>query len=95
MTFGMAPWHIIVHDRSKDALVSQSPMVVFKSCNMLQALGVTYSRIGLPSSDVKARPRERPTAPLHGTMHINGSMQPSMLMFFASMSRMHSKRYCS
>ena len=54
MTFGMAPWHLVdATDHSKDALVSQSPIVVFKSCNMLQALGVVYSRTVLPSSDVK------------------------------------------
>ena len=53
MTFGMAPWHLIDStDRSKDALVSQSPIVAFKSCNMLQALGIVYSRIVLPSTDV-------------------------------------------
>ena len=40
MTFGMAPWHLVEEtEHAKDALVSQSPIVVFKSCNMLHALG--------------------------------------------------------
>ena len=47
MTFGMAPWHLVDStEHAQDALVSQSPIVVFKSCNMLQAfgIGIVYSR---------------------------------------------------
>ena len=45
MTFGMAPWHLVDEtDRYKEALVSQSPIAVFKSCNMLQALGIVHSK---------------------------------------------------
>ena len=54
MTFGMAPWHLVdERERHKEALVSQSPITAFKSCNMLQALGIVYSKIVLPSSDSK------------------------------------------
>ena len=64
MTFGMAPWHIVdATDRSKDALVSQSPIVSFKSCNMLQALGIAYSKIVLPSSDSKGESKGRTYCP--------------------------------
>ena len=63
MTFGMAPWHIIeATERSKDALVSQSPIVVFKSCNM-QALGIAYSRIVLPSTDSKGETKGKTYCP--------------------------------
>ena len=64
MTFGMAPWHLVDStDRSKDALVSQSPIVVFKSCNMLQALGIVYSRVVLPSSDTKGETKGKTYCP--------------------------------
>ena len=55
--FGMVPWHIVdATERSKDALVSQSPInVAFKSCNMIQALGIAtaHGKIVLPSFDSK------------------------------------------
>ena len=61
----MGPWHLVDStDRSKDALVSQSPIVVFKSCNMLQALGIVYSRIVLPSSDVKGETKSKTYCPM-------------------------------
>ena len=64
MTFGMAPWHLVdATEHAKDALVSQSPIVVFKSCNMLQALGIIYSRVILPSSDVKGEKKEKTYCP--------------------------------
>ena len=60
----MAPWHITeATERSKDALVSQSPIVVFKSCNMLQALGIVYSRIVLPSTDSKGETKGKTYCP--------------------------------
>ena len=46
-------------DRFKEALVSQSPIAVFKSCNMLQALGIVYSKIVLPSGDSKGESKNR------------------------------------
>ena len=56
MTFGMAPWHLVDEtDRHKEALVSQSPIAVFKACNMLQALGIVHSKIVVPNSDSKGR----------------------------------------
>ena len=42
-------------ERSKEALVSQSPITAFKACNMLQALGIVYSKIVLPSTDSKGK----------------------------------------
>ena len=64
MTFGMAPWHLVEEtEHAKDALVSQSPIVVFKSCNMLQALGIIHSRIILPSSDSKGEKKEKTYCP--------------------------------
>ena len=54
MTLGMAPWHLVDEtDRYREALVSQSPIAAFKSCNMLQALGIVYSKIVLPNRDSK------------------------------------------
>ena len=56
--------HIDSTERSKDALVSQSPIVVFKSCNyMLQALGIVKSRIVLPSSDSKGETKGKTYCP--------------------------------
>ena len=64
MTFRMAPWHLVDStEHSKDALVSQSPIVVFKSCNMLQALGIVYSRIVLPNSDVRGETKGKTYCP--------------------------------
>ena len=45
--------------RSKEALVSQSPITAFKACNMLQAL----SKIVLPSTDPKGESKERTYCP--------------------------------
>ena len=64
MTFGMAPWHLVQEtDRHKEALVSQSPIAAFKACNMLQALGIVYSKIVLPSSDSKGESKGRTYCP--------------------------------
>ena len=54
MTFGMPPWHLddevnADKQKSKEALQSQSPIAAFKACNMMQALGIAYSKIVLPS----------------------------------------------
>ena len=58
------PWHLVDYtDCAKDALVSQSPIVVFKSCNLLQALGIVYSRIVLPSTDVKGETKGKTYCP--------------------------------
>ena len=56
MTFGMPPWHVGADaetnkQKSKEALQSQSPIAAFKACNILQALGIAYSKIVLPSGD--------------------------------------------
>ena len=74
MTFGMVPWHLVSDtDRSKEALQSQSPIAAFKACNVIQAIGIAYSKIVLPSGDSK--PRIGHTAPLHGIIHTHGNMQ--------------------
>ena len=64
MTLGMAPWHLVDEtDRHKEALVSQSPIAVFKSCLLLQALGIVYSKIALSSSDSKGESKGRTYCP--------------------------------
>ena len=49
--------------RDKDALVSQSPIVVFKAATNLQSLGIISSRIVLPSSDVKGEKKNKTYCP--------------------------------
>ena len=68
MTFGMPPWHVgkdpeINKQKSKEALQSQSPIAAFKACNMLQALGIAYSKIVLPSGDSKGEAKKRTYCP--------------------------------
>ena len=66
MTFGMAPWHLsenVDKQKSKEALQSQSPIAAFKACNMIQALGIAYSKIVLPSSDSKGESKGRTYCP--------------------------------
>ena len=64
MTFGMASWHLVDEtERHKEALVSQSPIAAFKSCNMIQALCIVYSKIVLPSSDSKGESKGRTYCP--------------------------------
>ena len=49
------------HER--DALVSQSPIVVFKAAMVLQSLGIIASRIVLLGSDVKGGKKNRTYCP--------------------------------
>ena len=68
LTFGMPPWHIgrddeINQSKAKDALQSQSPIAAFKATNMLQALGIAYSKIVLPSADSKGAEKKRTYCP--------------------------------
>ena len=66
MTFGMAPWHLSEHvdkQKSKEALQSQSPIAAFKACNMIQAIGIAYSKIVLPSGDSKGESKGRTYCP--------------------------------
>ena len=68
LTFGMPPWHIgddaeLMKSKAKDALQSQSPIAAFKACNMLQALGIAYSKIVLPSGDSKGAEKKRTYCP--------------------------------
>ena len=63
LTFGMSPWHVGRNDdlnqsKAKDALQSQSPIAAFKATNMLQALGIAYSKIVLPSADSKGAEKD-------------------------------------
>ena len=85
-------------ERPKDALVSQSPIVVFKSCNMLQALGIVYTRIVLPSTDVKGETKGKTYCPTTWTYAYQwkyASEYADLLRQLTSMSRMHSERYCT
>ena len=66
MTFGMAPWHVcedVDKQKSKEALQSQSPIAAFKACNMIQAIGVAYSKTVQPSSDSKGECKGRTYRP--------------------------------
>ena len=77
VSFGMAPWHLSDHvdkQKSKEALQSQSLIAAFKACNVIQAIGIAYSKI-LPRL---CCPTAGHTAPLHGTIHIHGNIQQSM-----------------
>ena len=64
ISFGMPAWHL-TDDQShdKDALGSQSPIVVFKAATILQSLGIISSRIILPSSDVKGEKKNKTYCP--------------------------------
>ena len=64
ISFGMPAWHLTedqTHD--KDALVSQSPIVVFKAATVLQSLGIISGKIILPSSDVKGEKKNKTHCP--------------------------------
>ena len=68
LTFGMSPWHVgrdddLNQSRAKDALQSQSAIAAFKATNMLQALGIAYSKIVLPSADSKDAEKKRTYCP--------------------------------
>ena len=64
MTFGVAPWHLVSDtERCKEALQSQSPIAAFKACNVLQAIGIAYSKIALPSGDTKGESKNRTYCP--------------------------------
>ena len=68
LTFGMSPWHVgrdseLNQSKAKDALQSQSPIAAFKATNMLQALGIAYSKIVLPSADSKGAEKKRTYCP--------------------------------
>ena len=43
--------------------MSQSPIAAFKACNMLQAVGIAYSKIVLPSGDSKGESKGRTYCP--------------------------------
>ena len=61
MTFGMNPWHLSenVDKQNKEALQSQSPIAAFKACNVIQSIGIAYSKIVLPSGDSKGEAKSR------------------------------------
>ena len=69
MTFGMAPWHLSETCRQAEVqgsparLQSQSPIAAFKACNIIQAIGIAYSKIVLPSGDSKAESKNRTYCP--------------------------------
>ena len=66
ITFGMATWHLSEHvnkQKSKEALQSQSPIAAFKACNVIQAIGISYSKMVLPGSDSKGESKNRTYCP--------------------------------
>ena len=85
VTFGMPTWHLCDDtEHDKEALVSQSPIVVFKSAVVCQALGIIHSRIVLPSSDSKGDKKlEQDLLPKHMEPCIYSSnVQPATLICF-------------
>ena len=67
IAFGMEASHLKENpDHEKNALVSQSPMVVFKASMVLQSLGylgIVAIWIVLPSSDVKGKKKNKTYCP--------------------------------
>ena len=68
MTFGLPPWHVgknadLNRSKAKEGLQSQSPIATFKACNMIQVLGIAYSKIVLPSGDSKGEAKKRDLLP--------------------------------
>ena len=77
----MPAWHLTgdtSHD--KDALVSQSPVVVFNAATILQALGIISSRIILPTETPKARREEQDLLSKPTSTTLQLSMQTSCYM---------------
>ena len=68
MTFGMAPWHLDENadkQKSKEALQSQSPIAAFKACNVIQAIGIAYSKIVLPNGDSAGESKKQDILPYY------------------------------
>ena len=66
ITFGMCPWYLnenVDKQRSREALQSQSPIAAFKACNVIQSIGIAYSKIVLPSGDSKGEAKNRTYCP--------------------------------
>ena len=66
MTFGMAPWNLsedVEKSKSKEAVPSQSPISAFKAFNVIQAIGIAYGKIVLPSGDSKSESKNRTYCP--------------------------------
>ena len=62
----MAPRHLspdVEKGKSKEAVQSQSPIAAFKACNVIQAIGIAYSKIVLPSGDSKGESKNRTYCP--------------------------------
>ena len=71
MTFGMAPWHLVEEtERSKEALVSQSPITAFKAWNSFKRWVLSIARLCCPAATPRENPKEGPTVPRHGTSPI-------------------------
>ena len=45
---------------------SQSPIAAFKACNVIQSIGIAYSKVVLPSSDSKGESKNRTYCPTTG-----------------------------
>ena len=76
ITFGMNRDTLLRHPtNSKDALVAQCPIVVFKASTVLQSMGIIASRTLLPSSNVQEELRERTYCPT--TSYAYGYDSPS------------------
>ena len=56
---------------------------------MLQALGIVYSKIVLPSGDSKGEFKGRTYCPRHGTIPTHGNMQQNMQINCVKLVRVH------
>ena len=64
ISFGMDTTHFCENPtNTKDALIAQCPIVVFKASTVLQSIGIIASRILLPSADTQGETRERTYCP--------------------------------
>ena len=83
MTFGMAPWHIIeATERSQRCIGEPNhPWLSSRVVICFKHWALSIVELFYPVQTTKARRKGRPTAHRHGTMHINGNMQQSMLIY--------------
>ena len=66
ITFGMCPWYLdenVDKQRSREFVQSQSPITAFKACNVIQSIGIAYSKIVLPNGDSKGEAKNRTYCP--------------------------------
>ena len=86
ITFGMCAWYLnenVDKQRSREALQSPYPIAAFKACNVIQSIGIAYSKIVLPSGDSKGEAKNRTYCPTTWNTPTNGSMHWSTQIYCA------------